>query len=1163
MQNVIQENQYKIIFENNPQFLWVLDKTSFNILDVNDTAVGAIGFTREEFLEMNFLHLFSDDQFKIDKEAFLKEILPLDKNGIFSFNLKEGSKIDVEISLNEIDFENKSAWLVSGRDITEGKIKNKYINQLAAIIESSEDAIISEDLQGNIVSWNKAAEKLLGYKKNEVLGKAISLIIPPENIDEQNRLFTILKSKDGIERYDTIRIRKDGTKIFVSLTLSPLRDSYGNLTGASSIAHDITERKKLEEEHKDKEKQLIQAQKIAHLGNWERDLKTNQLIWSDELYEIYGFDPKKTKITHEKYIESIYPDDRAEVIATIEQALVNHRSFSLDYRIIVQNGCTKSIHGIGEVILDENFQPVKLRGIGQDVTEQKRAEKFLAVQFEVTRVLAETFNIIEAVPKIIQIICNYTDWQIGELWMADSSNSLLQLEGSWYKPNINAAEFIEVSKKCKFGLGVSLQGKVWENGIPILSVHALKDQFFPRAALASKLKLNTALAFPVSSKNIIMGVMTFYKDGVEESSNELLKMFDSLGKQIGDFIDRLQTVPELQESKGLYKTLVEISPDAIIYTDLSGKIIFCNQLAADLFGYKHVDEIVGQNVYAFISHKDQEHAIENENLTIQSGRTKNIEYTLIRNDGTPFPAEINTSIVSDSLGKPKAFISVIRDISKRKQDEEEIITRIRQQAAVAEFGQKTLEGKELDSILGIAADCVTKTLSLEFCEILEFNADMNLLSLTGGKGWHEGSIGSVTVSSGKESHAGFTLLSSSPVIVENFQTEERFHQSKLLIDHQVKSGITVVIQGKNNAFGVLGAHSKDLRSFSNNDANFLQAIANVLSTGIENSRLYAEKNLLNEKLEQRVKERTEELEISNRELEVEVKLRNRASDELKIRAQQQSAISWFGQIALTESSLKNILNYATEIIAKTLSIKYCEVFELNKKENFLLLKAGTGWKKGDIGNYKINAELKTQAGYTLLNRGPVLINDIKAETRFTIPDILIERKVISGMSTIIKEKEKVFGIICVHSIQKRKFSPDDINFLSAISNIIAASLERFNSDEIINVILESSSNAIIIYDIEQKIKLVNSKTEKMFGYMHDELLDTDINVLLPSLYEIVEFLDLNIEGGANSHIKQSRLEIKGKQKNGNQFPVEVNLKPIKGKKGILFYTEMRGISERN
>ena len=75
MQNVNQEKQYKIIFENNPQFLWILDKTNFNILDVNNTAVAAMRFTREEFLEMNFLQLFSDDQFKIDKEAFLNTLL--------------------------------------------------------------------------------------------------------------------------------------------------------------------------------------------------------------------------------------------------------------------------------------------------------------------------------------------------------------------------------------------------------------------------------------------------------------------------------------------------------------------------------------------------------------------------------------------------------------------------------------------------------------------------------------------------------------------------------------------------------------------------------------------------------------------------------------------------------------------------------------------------------------------------------------------------------------------------------------------------------------------------------------------------------------------------------------------------------------------------------
>jgi len=248
----------------------------------------------------------------------------------------------------------------------------------------------------------------------------------------------------------------------------------------------------------------------------------------------------------------------------------------------------------------------------------------------------------------------------------DFDSNLLKLEKSWNVPGMPAEEFIKISSKCKFGPGVSLQGRVWESGKSSWSNNIVEDQFFPRTALAAQLKLHTALAFPIQSKNIISGVIALYRDDSTEPDKELLNMLDSLGQQIGDFIDRKLVEPALHESENLYKTLVEISPNAIIYTNLSGKINFCNFQAAQLFGFSSVDEIIGQNLYAFITPEDQKHAIDNEHNIIKTGRTKNVEYSLLKRDKTKFSAEINTSIVFNSDGKAKAFISIIRDSSLRK-----------------------------------------------------------------------------------------------------------------------------------------------------------------------------------------------------------------------------------------------------------------------------------------------------------------------------------------------------------------------------------------------------------------------------------------------------------------------------------------------------------------
>lgn len=118
---------------------------------------------------------------------------------------------------------------------------------LAAIVESSDDAIVSKDLNGIIGSWNSGAQRIFGYSPEEAVGRAITLIIPPELQDEEKRIIERLRAGERIDHFETVRLRKDGSRINVSLTISPVRDSQGRITGASKVARDITERKRIEQ----------------------------------------------------------------------------------------------------------------------------------------------------------------------------------------------------------------------------------------------------------------------------------------------------------------------------------------------------------------------------------------------------------------------------------------------------------------------------------------------------------------------------------------------------------------------------------------------------------------------------------------------------------------------------------------------------------------------------------------------------------------------------------------------------------------------------------------------------------------------------------------------------------------------------------------------------
>ncbi|HEY7328809.1 MAG TPA: PAS domain S-box protein [Gemmataceae bacterium] len=131
------------------------------------------------------------------------------------------------------------------RDMTERKHAERIRLQLAALVESSDDAIIGKDLDGVIRSWNRGAERLYGYAAEEAIGKPITLIIPPDHPDELPAILERLKRGERIEHYETVRVCKDGRRVDVSLSISPIKDENGRIIGASKIAHDITERNRL------------------------------------------------------------------------------------------------------------------------------------------------------------------------------------------------------------------------------------------------------------------------------------------------------------------------------------------------------------------------------------------------------------------------------------------------------------------------------------------------------------------------------------------------------------------------------------------------------------------------------------------------------------------------------------------------------------------------------------------------------------------------------------------------------------------------------------------------------------------------------------------------------------------------------------------------------
>lgn len=146
-----------------------------------------------------------------------------------------------------------------GRAEQERYESSKHLAELAAIVESSDDAIVSKDLNGRIMSWNQAAARIFGYTQEEIVGKSIIVLIPPELHSEETVIIGKIRAGERIEHYETVRVKKNGERVEVSLTISPVRDRLGTIVGASKILRDISGRKRVEAS-------LLQAEKIAATG---------------------------------------------------------------------------------------------------------------------------------------------------------------------------------------------------------------------------------------------------------------------------------------------------------------------------------------------------------------------------------------------------------------------------------------------------------------------------------------------------------------------------------------------------------------------------------------------------------------------------------------------------------------------------------------------------------------------------------------------------------------------------------------------------------------------------------------------------------------------------------------------------------------------------------
>ncbi len=422
------EEKFRAVFETAQDAIITAD-TEGTIIAWNKSAERIFRFKREEIIGKALIniippHLREEHHKGFNRYAATGEAHIIGKTVEIVGMRKGGEQFPVELSLSTWSVGDRKFFTAIIRDISDKKkvseiekelyyqkaitelekirsaeLRNEVerrqlaeamAKRLAAIVESSEDAIIGKSLDGIITSWNKGAEKLYGYTAGEVIGRSITIIAPPARKQEITSFLETLRRGEHIQHTETIRVRKDGAFIHVSLSISPVKDEEGKVIGASSIARDITEQKKAEQELRESEARFHLMADTAPVMIWMAGGDTLFNFFNKSWLDFRGR-PMEQELGN-GWTQGIHPDDLEECRETYISSFKERKPFRMQYRL-------RRFDGEYRWILDSGVPRFTTGGIFTgyigscvDITERIEAEQALKKSLEIKQEFISTVS---------------------------------------------------------------------------------------------------------------------------------------------------------------------------------------------------------------------------------------------------------------------------------------------------------------------------------------------------------------------------------------------------------------------------------------------------------------------------------------------------------------------------------------------------------------------------------------------------------------------------------------------------------------------------------------------------------------------------------------------------------------------------------------------------
>ncbi|KKN19153.1 hypothetical protein LCGC14_0948590 [marine sediment metagenome] len=398
------EEKWRAITKYTPDHIWVIDtnyKLSFVNYTIPELSVDEVignhysNFVQKEYLEQH--------------EEILKEIMKTGKTIRWETGYLDnyGKQLYFDVHSGPIFKEGKVIGIVTrSTDITERKKVEQKLKEseekYRTLFESSKDGILFTNIEGKIMDCNQTYLDMLGYTLAEIKEFSYQQLTPEKWHEMETDIFNNQFLPRGYSgEFEKEYIRKDKKIVPISINVWLIKDDQGNNKGMWGIVRDISERKQADETLKASELMLRKSQEIGKIGSFEMTLATNDIVWSDQLYKLFGLKKEGRIIDYEKVLALIHPDDRERAIKASSDAAKERKPYTIEHRVVHPDGRILDLLITGDVIRNEKNEIVKIGGTVQDITERKKKEDELRLHSEIMNNISEGVYLIRLENLII------------------------------------------------------------------------------------------------------------------------------------------------------------------------------------------------------------------------------------------------------------------------------------------------------------------------------------------------------------------------------------------------------------------------------------------------------------------------------------------------------------------------------------------------------------------------------------------------------------------------------------------------------------------------------------------------------------------------------------------------------------------------------------------